>query len=548
MSSRNASTATGREGHSERPRGAKKLDAAKALGVLLLVFVLVGFTYAVTTPIFEASDELWHYPFVRHLADGNPLPVQDPENVGPWKQEASQQPLYYALAAALTYWIDTSDMEDVRWLNPHVDNGVLTADGNTNLTVHRPEKEALPWRGTVLAVRLIRLVSVLMAAGTVYFTWRIASLIFPHRPALALGAAAVNAFTPMFLFISGAVNNDNLAVLLSSAGLYLVLLLSNNPAWRLRDSLLLGLVLGLGALTKTTCLGLLPLALLALLRSLWKQGLAADRRMAVTRLLKHGLAIILPVIALSGWWYLRNLRLYGDWLGWSAFIQVLGQRAHPASLRQLWSERWGFALSYWGLFGGVNVPMAEWVYHALNATGVLAAIGVLFWFVHSLRTQKQTWDSLWSALFLVLWTGAVFVGLLRWATVTWSSQGRLVFPAISAISILLVTGLLAWLPPRAGRLGAGLLAGGMFLLSAAAPFAWIAPAYTPPPPPAGEPQHPLEVNFDDRMRLYGFDLSGRSITPGEQLDLREPSLRGTAGGRGVGLFRAGAFFGLGRNY
>ena len=27
-------------------------------------------------------------------------------------------PLYYYLGAALTFWIDTSDMEQVRWLNP----------------------------------------------------------------------------------------------------------------------------------------------------------------------------------------------------------------------------------------------------------------------------------------------------------------------------------------------------------------------------------------------------------------------------------------------
>ena len=110
--------------------------------LILVLFLLLGLVYAVTTPIFEASDELWHYPLVRHLAQGNPLPVQDPEHVGPWKQEASQQPLYYYLGAALTFWIDTSDMETVRWLNPHVDNGILTADGNTNLVIHRPDQEA----------------------------------------------------------------------------------------------------------------------------------------------------------------------------------------------------------------------------------------------------------------------------------------------------------------------------------------------------------------------------------------------------------------------
>ena len=74
------------------PRAERRL-----LALLLTLFILLGFSYALITPAFEASDELWHYPMVRHLADGNPLPVQvfDPALAGPWNQEASQPPLYY---------------------------------------------------------------------------------------------------------------------------------------------------------------------------------------------------------------------------------------------------------------------------------------------------------------------------------------------------------------------------------------------------------------------------------------------------------------------
>ena len=33
---------------------------------------------------------------------------------------------------------------------------------------------------------------------------------------------------------------------------------------------------------------------------------------------------------IAGWWYYRNIQLYGDFLGWNAFIAVLGSRAAPA--------------------------------------------------------------------------------------------------------------------------------------------------------------------------------------------------------------------------
>ena len=128
------------------------------LPALLAVFIILGAVYAIVTPLFEVSDELWHYPMVKTLADGQGLPVQDPTHPAAWRQEGSQPPLYYALMALATRWIDTSDLNQVRWINPHADNGVITADGNNNIIMHT-SREAWPWTGTVLAVRLIRLLS-----------------------------------------------------------------------------------------------------------------------------------------------------------------------------------------------------------------------------------------------------------------------------------------------------------------------------------------------------------------------------------------------------
>src|SRR5574341_426383 len=116
------------------------------VAALLAAFVVTSGTYSLLTPLFEASDELWHYPMVKTLADGNGLPVQDPANPGPWRQEGSQPPLYYALCALVTFWIDSSDIDQVRRLNPHADNGIATADGNVNLITHNVRAESWPWR------------------------------------------------------------------------------------------------------------------------------------------------------------------------------------------------------------------------------------------------------------------------------------------------------------------------------------------------------------------------------------------------------------------
>ena len=131
------------------------------IAVITLLFVILGVVYSLATPIFEASDELWHYPVVKHIADGRGLPVQRPGVEAPWQQEGSQPPGYYALAALVTAWIDTDDLSEVRWLNPMANTGRPLAAGNKNMVIHT-EREAFPWRGTALAVHLIRLLSVLL--------------------------------------------------------------------------------------------------------------------------------------------------------------------------------------------------------------------------------------------------------------------------------------------------------------------------------------------------------------------------------------------------
>ncbi|MEJ2149357.1 MAG: glycosyltransferase family 39 protein [Chloroflexota bacterium] len=488
----------------------------RLLVALLVIFALAAGTYSVLTPLFEMSDELWHYPMVKTLADGNGLPVQDPANPGPWKQEGSQPPLYYALGAALTAWIDTADVGEVLRPNPHVDNGVITEDGNTNLIAHNYQRERWPWRGTVLAVHLVRFMSVVISTLGVYFTYRVGEELFPDKRWLALAGAATMAFTPMFAFISGAINNDNLAVTLAALSLWLMLRIvreanAGRATWRW--AAVLGVALGLAALTKTSTLALIGLAGLAMAYAAWKL-----RRWQTFFL--EGPLIIALAAAIAGWWYLRNLRLYGDPLGLNAFIAILGQRARPASLRQLWGERFGFMQSYWGLFGGVNVPMPGWTYTVLNALAVVSVVGIIVFIVlRWLRGKRRLEDWAPIVLSLLMIAGIVLPLAVSWARITWSSQGRLVFTAISAISLWFMAGLVGWMPERWGKIAGGAVIGLMGALTILAPFLWIAPAYRLPAPvqvEAGGESYDFTPPGADQpaLRLLNYELDTTSTEPG----------------------------------
>ncbi len=497
--------------------------ARTGITLILFLYLILALTYSLVTPLFEASDELWHYPMVKYVADHWSLPVQDPDATDaeqPWRQEGSQPPLYYALGALLTLWIDTDDMPHVRWLNPHADNGIITQDGNTNLAIHT-DREAFPWRGTALAAHLVRFLSVLMGAGTVLFTYLIARQVLPHREEIALGAAALNAFLPMFLFISGVINNDNLSWLLCSAALWQLIRLVKpsqppdpstvRPSDR-RTFVWLGLTLAAGVLTKSSALGLLPLTAAAISYQAW-------RRRSWRYFFEGGLITAGLVALTAGWWFWRNQRLYGDPLGQEVFYQVLGTRANPASLRQLWGERYSFAKAGWGLFGGMNVPLDDWMYALLNGVAVVALAGLLVAAIRHLPSAIRNPPSAvllaWPITVLVLWS--------QWARVTWSSQGRLVFYALSAFCVLLFYGLSQFVPRRFVRWLAAALGGFLLIVAAAAPFVYIAPAYARPSTLTDADMaaipHRLDVTFGARMRLLGYALETTETRPGGTLAL-----------------------------
>ncbi|MCI0477465.1 MAG: hypothetical protein L0Y55_14560, partial [Anaerolineales bacterium] len=148
----------------------------RALTIILAAFIALAATYSIVTPIFEAGDELWHYPFVQHLASGNGLPVQDPNAKTLWEQEGGQPPLYYALSALATFWIDTRDLPDRVWRNPHARIGIPLDFGNKNMIVHT-SAENFPWQNTTLAVHLIRFLSILFSTLTVALTYFFALVI-----------------------------------------------------------------------------------------------------------------------------------------------------------------------------------------------------------------------------------------------------------------------------------------------------------------------------------------------------------------------------------
>jgi hypothetical protein len=520
----------------------------RSLIALVALFLILGGIYAVVTPIFEAGDEVWHYPFVEYVAAGHGLPVQNSARKDLWEQEGGQPPLYYALSAAATFWIDTRDLQDRLWRNPYAKIGLPLAFGNKNLIVHT-SAEDFPWRQTSLSVHVIRFLSLLLSACTVVLTYLLAKEIYspaPSLPPLTKGgsggvpllAAALVAFNPMFLFISASVNNDSLAAALAALALLLIVRCVKRGV-NTRGLLVVGIVCGLGGLTKVSDLGLIPLALLVAGWLAWRQSAISTKvegpsgrttrqfRTLESTLLAPALLILIPALLIAGWWYARNYLLYGDPLAFNVWLQIAGGRPTAVTLFGLISEFQGFRISFWGNFGGVNLIAPEWVYTVLDLISLAALLGL------AVAAWKRI---LPSALWIVtLWPVIVFVGLVRWTLLTYASQGRLIFPAISAVGVLLAFGLStlgleSWKVRRLKSFNlltfqpfSLLTPLFLFVFAVAAPFLIIAPAYALPmrlkvDAPVPNPVHITYAAGDAQPELVGYEV-GRSVRAGGELPL-----------------------------
>ncbi len=453
------------------------------IALILAGFAVLATVYSIVTPLFEASDELWHYPMVKYVADHHfGLPVQHPglsDADAPWRQEGGQPPLYYMIGAAATFWIDTSDLPDVRRINPHANIGEVWPDGNVNMVVHSTAREDFPWSGSVLAMHIVRFLSILMGVGTVYITYLLGRALFPHVPLIALGAAIFTAFNPMFLFVSAAINNDNLSTLLASLLLLLIVRLIRGVRLSPRFYTLLGVVAGAGMLAKFQIGFMLPLVALALLIVSIR---ARDwRPVVIGGAISGGLTILI-----AGWWYWRNYDLYGDATGINVFLDIVGRRAVPADLHQLWTERETFMMSFWGFFGGVNIPLETGIYTLFNLIAGLSLAGLIFgllvWLWTHIRQHLPLTVSplIVARLFALIWPLIVFLSLISWTRQTWASQGRLWFSAIAALSVWLAAGIAAWTRSPSFTRSFNFGAVGVVFIGVAitAPWATIRPAYT----------------------------------------------------------------------
>ncbi len=438
-----------------------------AFATLLVAYLTLAMGYSLADPLYESTDELRHFRYVRHLIVYRSLPVQQPDAP---RAQSHHPPLYYTLGALASWWVPVAQevyyepTENPFWAYRYWE----VSDDNKNQYLHggdEPFQEG-PFHGIALAVYVVRWMTVLIGAGVVWLTYRIGREIFPDRPALALGGTALVAFNPQFLYLSGAVNNDIPAALCGAAVLWVcVRLVRDGPG--VRTDVTLGVLFGAGILTKFNLLALLVLIELAYLVAVWP----ARNWRAFLR----GILIVAGLAALiSGWWFWRNQVLYGDPTGLSKINELWEGRSATGSwwaicqgLPYLWS-------SLWGRFGYGQVPMPQPVYQGLLIFCALVLAGYLL----PRRDPPPLSILLLLGATPLTFTAVVFYYMLVQPA---GAMGRFLFPSLPAFAILLFLGLSRFFPRRLTWAASLVVTVGMATLAVYALVGILAPAFARPP-------------------------------------------------------------------
>ncbi len=374
-----------------RAAGAARLAPRRLLLLVLGVGLACRIAFALLTPTFYAPDEQSHFKYIRHLAVHHTLPVQTSRTGSPTEDwEYYQPPLYYAVLAPLYAASD----------------GIFHDDAAT--------------------LRVLRAGSILLWMLTVWLAFRLLAGLTVRDDFVRTFVIAMAALLPTYVFISSALNNDNLVIALGAG----ILVLALRPM-SLTNSVWTGLLLGLALLTKLTAVVFAPMIVLLLL--------ARSIRGSVGRAgVFHVLLQLILAAALWAPWAWRAHTLYGS---------VSAEEI--ANVRQVWKSAYHAVAatldymqdSFWavsGIYNDVNrfYPVVG------RHLGYLAVAGLAYGWV----ARRDRLDSTFREHAPVLGAWALTLGIhvaliFRFGLLYGQGQGRFLFPMLLPIALFLGLGL-----------------------------------------------------------------------------------------------------------
>ncbi len=446
----------------------QKLQKISWIWLILAVFFSKELLWSYLTPPWQAPDEPAHFGYVETLFYEHSFPVfgqtllsERAQAIGP--VDPLKEIDYYKGSPALN------------WIAQHPPLYYLAL---------QPLYALLPHDDPFTCIFFLRIISILLGCVTLWYAHKTLKIFAPGKELLQKAVIVGMAFLPMFSAISASMNNDNLVFMLASILTYLSV--KNFDEHDTRGSLLIGITLGLLALTKATSLPLfLSIFLIEIVKhwrlragptlSVMARRLSSGKKNYPGCFIKHQTVIFGSALVIAGWWYARNMALYQMFLPSIASLAVREPgilKLHP-SLSKIFPEitgipalpnatlwdffvkegfLWEYYKNVWGAFGRFFFRLFSWQYAVIGGLTLASLCGYIKLAVSEFpkKFSKETFKKIlaskaWTMIlpFLAVSAGIIYelFKVYRERGFLGAMHGRYFFSALIAFMYLFIRGI-----------------------------------------------------------------------------------------------------------
>jgi len=413
----------------------------KYILIIVVYFIIFSLCFTFLSPPFEAPDENKHLSYVNYISFYKSLPdqyegINNPEKYVP---QGHQPPLYYVLLTGINFVANSGKPIKFSEIpNPeHYRNG--GSKSHVPVYLHSISSPFESGQDKFMFY-LFRVLSVLMGAATVFYIFLISGQIFGKKY-VSLLPPLFAASLPQFAFVSSVINNDSLAILISTILFYYFIKISNSKE-KIINYIVFGILAGVGIITKKTTAFVPVGALIALIISL-------ITKKATVQTVKNSFVSFLLLILFGAFFFIRNILVYNEIFGTNMEISTMPFYYQPKNIFSY--EFWNYffitflpklTISFIAAFGWMNVGFVpeNLTPEKINAevfiyAGYLIIFLLTLFFIvrYSLISKLKDHKQNYLLLFFLL----CFFSVTYFNTFFTQYQGRYMLPAISMISILI---------------------------------------------------------------------------------------------------------------
>ncbi|PIP33134.1 hypothetical protein COV53_04540 [Candidatus Gottesmanbacteria bacterium CG11_big_fil_rev_8_21_14_0_20_37_11] len=295
----------------------------------------------------------------------------------------------------------------------------------------------------------VRIWSLFLFMGTVYFTYKIGRLLFPEDKLLQISPAILVGFQPMMVFANIGVNSDALGNLLFTIFLYQCVrtILTDIS---IKNTAFFIIILSLSIYTKPQFIISVPLVVVIYIMILFRDFYSKNNKLIFIGGSLFSILVMISILYFFKGGPSSILYIFFSKFNFHSLLNFTANYTIFHTVREVFP--W-----YWGVYDWLGVTYPRIVHRIINRIVIISIIGLILGVFRFFKSGSTYNRKVQSIIFLSLTAFVYFVAISIYDWLSWypggfplGVQGRYFFPVISVHMILLLLGIRELFPKKWG--------------------------------------------------------------------------------------------------